>query len=449
MDKQQILILGINPISETLIETLNRYGHHLTIIDDDLNRSNHLRSRYDINIISTPPCYPKTLESAHLENTKALIALTESDETNFVACHIAHSIHPITSTVACFKQEQYLWSTPKPKYATPITRALAKNQSVFEDIELLITHPGFYHINELSEQYVCASIEIDDQHPYYNQTLDSIKSKLPPEIIMSGLFRNKQWVKYRKNIKLSNGDFLLLLLHKNELAQLNTNQPKIKNILILGISDITETLCAHFQHTHSITVVDEHKERCQSFATQHPTINIIHDDPQDGSLLQDLGTQKSLTIAASEDDENNLVYSYQAYDKGSLKVYMVINNIRHGHIFETGPIDYAINKPQIIADHILRDLLSTKLITHFYTKPNFLQMAEIVITKKHPYCDQTIQDIKLPKTVYIGGIIRNQKLIFTSADTPIKNEDIIVIYSQHKKSSDNPIEHILINPNVI
>lgn len=444
-----IIILGANAASESLTELLNRYGHDLTIVEKNAAPLQSIASRHDVCTVLHYPSHPKALLAANINPNSVVIALTDSDETNFTGCHVAKSLQPVKAAIACFQKDHYLWEGNKPKYAAPFTQTVAINQSIYEDIQYMIDHPTFAHINKLSSEYYCASSTIHTEHKLYDMTLDEVKNTLPKDMIISGLYRNNEWIKYRKNIKLTKNDVLLMLIHQKQLdtLKLQEHEAKLKNILILGISHITEALCTHLKKKYTITIVEQDISLCETLASKCPDVNIINDDPQDQNVLLSNHIDKSLVIAASKDDEDNLIYSFQAHDSGAKKVFTLINKIRHGHIFEKGPINYAIIEPQIITDHIIRDLLQQKNVYRFFTKQNFIQIAELYIGPSHPYCDKTIGELKLPQGIYIGGIIRNDDAFFTTHSTKILEEDLIVCYSSHKKSKENPLERLLLPPN--
>ena len=448
MGSGSIIILGATPASEALIATLNRYGHQLTLVDPNESLLLKISSRYDINTICEYPSYPNTLALAGTAKADALIALTPSDETNLIACHVAKSQSAQIECITSLQHTQYAWGQTSPRYAEPIDSALSSTLSVFEDIKNLIKHPGFRHINHLGAKFVSASFNVSDDSSFIGMTLGEANQLLPKNMILAGLYRQNGWVKFRRNIKITENDTLLLVSSINNLSHHLFAAKSIQNILLMGVSELTAQVCDELSE-YDITVIEPSQTLCNDFAMQHPNITIINDDPLDKPLLLSLGIKKAITIACGSDDEDNLVYSYQAKDAQGYKVFTLLNHMREGHIFEQGPIDYTINAPQILCDEILRDLLKSQNFLNFYTKQNYLQIASLLINNTHPFCHKKIWEIKLPAETFVGCVIRDNHPMFTEKSTQILPHDQIVLYSNHTKHADNPLESMFLSPSFL
>lgn len=448
MDHRSIIILGATPTSEAFIAMLNRYGNQITLIDQDMNNLKRIGVKYDINTICEFPSYPETLQLADTINASALIAITPSDETNLIACHVAKHQAPEITCITSLSTHGYSWGESRPSYAQPVNSALSCPLSIYEDIHKLLENPGYLHINQLGAEFYSASLKIDKGTPLIGMTLEEANQTLPKKMIMAGLRRQNAWVKFRRNIKIAEKDIILLVSSEKQLSNKRFSKQSPKNLILLGISDLTKQLCLNLPH-YQITVIEPSRELCHSFSMAFPNITTINDDPLDKRLLDSLGTAQATVIACSNDDENNLVYSYQAKDTNSFKVFTLLNNLREGHIFEKGPIDYTINAPQVVCDEIIRDLLKARNVLNFYTKQNYLQIASLLVSPSHPYCNKVISDITLPEETFIGCIIRDHEALFTDKNTTVLDQDIIILYSNHTKQSYNPLEAMFLPPDYL
>lgn len=440
-----IIILGATPSSEAMIALLNQYDHAITLIDTDADKLAKVASKYDIQTICHTPSHPDALIEANITDATVLITNTRSDEMNLTACHVATSLNSEIKCFACLKNNTYLWEGDKPNYAAPINKLFSYTQSVYEDIHHLLELPSAKHISKLGNNLTALSISVIEDHPLNGKTLEETVSLLPEGSVLTGLYRQKQWTKYRKNIKLTEDDDILVITPSNKIGYFIHKSTSYKSILCLGISDFTHYVCQQ-NTTFPITVIERNENACHDFAEKMPDITVINDDPQDPTILSQYALENALVIAGGPDDEDNLVSSFQAHDSGAYKVFTLINHIRGGHVFETGPLDYIINAPQVICDEIIRDLLAKFDVSHFYTKHNYLQIAKIRITQNHAYLGKSIQDISLDTDIFVGCIIRNGSALFTSKQDTFELDDEIVIYSNHVKNQINPIESLLLHP---
>ncbi|MDC3180564.1 NAD-binding protein [Gammaproteobacteria bacterium] len=437
MDDKSILILGATASSEALIKQLLKLNFQITLIDADATALSHFEDRYDIICLLGQPSHPNILEQALHTNPKYLVAMTHQDETNLLAIQ-ALSNKPLRS-ICCIHDENYLKSVQFPNI--DIGHIVLLNQSVINEFKRLSHFPEFHHINDVSPQHIAISIQLNN-HPHIGNTLNDIHSLLPPNTILAGLYRNDTWVDYRKNIKLTAEDTILVITDAAQIASFA--QSNICNqMTILGISDLAHSLCENLSSEFEITVIDPKLERCENLTLQQPNVTVIHHDPQDHQFLHPYVSQQQATLTLSVDDENNLIYAFGALDAGATSTFNLVNHIRDGHIFASSPIHHIINKPQIISDHIYRDILSQKSVNYFYTKLNFMQIASIHVREDHPFLNCSIQDLNIDQSARVGCIIRDGTLIFTSKKHTIKEGDSVIIYAPHQQDEINPLEILM------
>ena len=88
----KIIILGAGQVGGTLAENLAGERNDITVIDIDGERLRELGDRLDIGTVLGMGCYPWVLKEAGAEDADMLIAVTNSDEVNMVACQVAYTL---------------------------------------------------------------------------------------------------------------------------------------------------------------------------------------------------------------------------------------------------------------------------------------------------------------------------------------------------------------------
>ncbi len=85
-----IIILGAGQVGSSVATELAREeSNEITVIDIDQGILSDLQDRLDLRTICGNGSYPNMLESAGADDADMLIALTNSDEINMIACQIA------------------------------------------------------------------------------------------------------------------------------------------------------------------------------------------------------------------------------------------------------------------------------------------------------------------------------------------------------------------------
>ena len=86
----KILILGAGRVGESVAESLVSEQNDITVIDTDPQRLALLQDRMDLRGVVGNGIQPSVLRDAGAEDADMLIACAPLDETNLVACKIAH-----------------------------------------------------------------------------------------------------------------------------------------------------------------------------------------------------------------------------------------------------------------------------------------------------------------------------------------------------------------------
>ena len=85
----KIIILGAGQVGGSLAQNLVKEASDITLVDTDADRLRGLQDRYDIRTVCGSASHPSVLRQAGAEDADMLIAVTNSDEVNMVASHVA------------------------------------------------------------------------------------------------------------------------------------------------------------------------------------------------------------------------------------------------------------------------------------------------------------------------------------------------------------------------
>ena len=88
----KIIILGAGQVGSSVAANLVSEDNDITIIDTDARILQALSERLDLQTINGNASYPSVLEKAGANDADMIIAVTNSDETNMVACQIAYTL---------------------------------------------------------------------------------------------------------------------------------------------------------------------------------------------------------------------------------------------------------------------------------------------------------------------------------------------------------------------
>ncbi len=151
----KILILGAGQVGSSLAENLAHEANDITIIDKNEDTLHLLQDRLDIRTVTGHASHPDILRAAGAEDADMLVAVTDSDETNMVACQVAYSVFHTPTKIARIRAIEYL-SQPNlfSTTALPIDFLISPEQLITDYIKRLIEHPGALQVLDFADGQV-------------------------------------------------------------------------------------------------------------------------------------------------------------------------------------------------------------------------------------------------------------------------------------------------------
>ena len=104
----KVIILGAGQVGASVAEGLVSEENDITIVDTDGPRLALLQDKLDLRTVVGNAATPSVLRSAGAEDADMLIAVTQSDQSNLVACKLAHSIFNVPTRIARLRSRDFL-----------------------------------------------------------------------------------------------------------------------------------------------------------------------------------------------------------------------------------------------------------------------------------------------------------------------------------------------------
>ena len=93
----KIIILGAGQVGSSVASNLCSEANDITVVDRDPTALQHLQDRYDLRTVVGHASHPQVLGRAGAQDADMIIAVTNSDEVNMVACQVAYTLFSHTN----------------------------------------------------------------------------------------------------------------------------------------------------------------------------------------------------------------------------------------------------------------------------------------------------------------------------------------------------------------
>ena len=156
----KIIILGAGQVGSNLAENLAREANDVTIIDIDNQCLRDLQDRLDIRTVRGMASHPDVLRSAGAEDADMVIAVTNSDEVNMVACQVAYTVFHTPTKIARIRSTGYLkHDVIFRNQAMPVDHIVNPEQIITQDIKQLIDNPGALQVMDFADGLTSEEVE--------------------------------------------------------------------------------------------------------------------------------------------------------------------------------------------------------------------------------------------------------------------------------------------------
>jgi trk system potassium uptake protein TrkA len=187
---------------------------------------------------------------------------------------------------------------------------------------------------------------------------------------------------------------------------------------------------------HEVIVIEKDRYRFQRGEEELGSLYMLGDGCE-AAILNEAGAGRAdIFIAATDQDEDNLVACQVAKYRFQVpKTIARINNPRNEKIFRQLGIDRTVS----VVKHILEDIeeqIPTHLVSHLFTLTDIgVELVEVKISKEAKLAGKRLDEIPLPEHSTIALIIRNGENPHPpAADTVIQTGDRFIALT--------PTEHI-------
>ena len=177
----KIIILGAGQVGGTLAENLAVEQNDITVVDTDHTRLRELQDRIDIKTVVGQGSYPQVLRQAGADDADMLVAVTNSDETNMVACQIAYSLFRTPTKISRIRSAAYLKQPELFRVDSfPIDVLISPEQVVTNYVRRLLEYPGALQVLDFADERVqLVAVKAYYGGPLVGQAIQQLKNHRP------------------------------------------------------------------------------------------------------------------------------------------------------------------------------------------------------------------------------------------------------------------------------
>jgi len=200
-------------------------------------------------------------------------------------------------------------------------------------------------------------------------------------------------------------------------------------IIIVGGGSVGYHLCkALLKEGHEVLVLDKDVARCENFEDELGSVCVRGDGCEVATLAEAGVSRAEVFIAATDEDEDNLVACQVAKHKfGVPRTIARVNNPENEKIFRKLGVDCPISVTTLILEHIEEKIPTHPLIHLLAMGEEKMEIVEVRILEGSKSVGKLVKDLSLPSDSILALLIRNgQKPQVPTVDTVLEVNDRII-----------------------
>jgi len=441
----KIIILGAGQVGGTLAEHLASEANDITVVDTDGERLRDLGDRLDIRTVQGRASLPNVLRQAGADDADMLVAVTNSDETNMVACQVAYTLFHTPTKIARVREAAYLTRGEElfDNDAIPVDVLISPEQVVTNYIKRLIEHPGALQVIDFAEgKAQLVAVKAYYGGPLIGQQLRQLREHMPNvDTRVAAIFRRDRPITPRGDTVIEADDEVFFIAAKANIRAVMSEMRRLdesyKRIVIAGGGQIGERLAEAIESRYQVKIIEMNPARCRYLSDTLDSTVVLQGSASDRDLmLEENIADADVFLALTNDDEANIMSSLLAKRLGAKKVMTIINNPAYVDLIQGGEIDIAISPQLATIGTLLAHVRRGDIVSVHSLRRGAAEAIEAIAhgdSKSSKVIGRSIGEINLPPGTTIGAIIRDEEVLIAHDSTVINAGDHVILFLVDKK----------------
>ena len=441
----KILILGAGQVGSSAAYHLSREeANEVTVVDMRPDVLRELQDRLDIRTVVGHAAYPEVLERAGAADADIVVALTDSDETNMVACQVAYTQFRTPTKIARIRSAEYMNANKLFKQdAIPIDVRISPEQLVCSFVEQLIHYPGATQVLEFAGGRVrLVGVKADRDGLLVGQRIATLKDHIPnTEARIAAIYRQGNAMLPDGDTVIQEGDEVFFIADRKDIrvfmSEMRRLEDPVRRVVIAGGGNIGVRLALALEQTNQVKIIERDPQRARFISEQlNRAIVLVGDAADEELLLEENIDNVDVFCALTNSEEANILSSMLSKRLGAHKAMALINRASYVDLVESGSIDIAISPQQVTIGSLLAHVRRGDVVKVHSLRRGAAEAMEAIAhgsEENSKVVGRSIEDIELPKGTAIIAIVRSDQVIIAHHDTVIEADDHVILFMTDRR----------------
>lgn len=437
----KIIVCGAGSVGRSIVSYLVKGNNDIVIIDNNQRSLDEISQEYDVLPVYGDASHPDILERADAASADLLLAVTNQDEVNMVACQVGHSLFSIPRKIARIDSEAFLdpvWTTLYSENHLPIDLIISPDIEIAETILRLLKYPGASGILPvLSNRYAIVTLRLNPDCPLIGVPLMQL-TRLVPDLNTAfvNIVRGSDCFIPELYDCLEAGDEINILVSTEDIDEtirdFGLEKPANERLVIFGGNQIGRYIGRHVESDDSIVsskLIEENFDEARRLARDLSHVVVIQGPMMSDIILEEADiSHADASIAVTGNDKDNLLASLLATKSGVPSTVSVVNTPSYNNLIVNIGDNILVDRSSVTISKLLKEIRKTKMELSYSISRGCGEIWEIKVDSDSFCCNKKIGELNLPKQSRIFALLQENNLIYPVPTTEIKGGDVLLLY---------------------
>ncbi len=432
----RIVIIGAGNAGRQLAMRLCEEKHGVVMVDTDPVALSQAEAGLDILTICGQGSNPAVLQEAQVDKSDLLIAVTDNDEVNILACLLANAAG-VKGKIARVTNPDFLHSSPYYDLEKMgIDLVINQKHECAREVFNMLQMPGALEAFDLfAGKVMVAGFSINALSPLLDRTpaecdrLDLIQS-----VRVIAIRRDNDLVVPHGNTVFKQKDLVYMVGQRADIANFfSWVCPDIKpfeKVVIAGGGDLGLMLAKFIEDEVDCVLLEQNEERARYCSAELDKTLVLRADALTESALEESGLgEDSAFVALTGDDEANIMNCLMAQKKGASFTATQINRIDFIPVVEQLYLVNRVVSPYISTTNAIIHWLRSKKVRAASLLHNLPgELLDVIIQADSKLDDKRIRELKMPSDAIVATVIRGEEVVTATGDLLLQRDDRVLVF---------------------
>lgn len=434
----RIIVGGAGNVGKSIVDYLSLANNDIIVIDTNRDKLDAIAKEFDVQTIQGSISHPGVLEKINAQTADIIIAVTDNDEVNLIACQVAYSLFSIPKKIARVESEYFLnplWNTLYSDRHLPVDLVISPDIEIAKSILNLLDVPGASSVFPLLDNNLyLLGIKCTPSCPLINTEVSEIKRYYNSSVI--NITRDNQSFYVKPTETIHADDEIFVLVEKENifdvLHDFGIDTKETEKIVIFGGNAISYYIANVLEKDDTISsckIIEDNNQKSTILAEHLNNTQIISGEMMSDIILEEAEIKSAdISIAVTNNDKDNLLASLIAKKNGADYTLSLVNSRTFDNLIDYSYENIIVDRSLITTSAMLQDIRKAKINNAYCLKRGLGEVWEVRIDQDSLNSGKTIDQLNLPDKCKVGAIYRNEEVIFPKSDDIIEINDVLIVF---------------------